>query len=304
MDISDSYSAPTVITSSNNSSSPLSDSLEGSDIESGKLRTIHEYVIIETLGTGAQGTVEKARRKRDGQLVAIKVITSKNIEKAKMEAEILEEISKPQCNPFLACYLDHFYDFENGKFIIEMEYVQGKNLKRFINETTPDKVYRYLLLILRDLVTGLTLVHSKGIIHGDIKPDNIIITNELVPKLVDFGLGCKPTFFDNNREYCKELVGTPQYIAPETVTRGLRYYSSDIWSLGVTMYYCATNTYPFPFPRGAQIPEILGIIARDKPNFLNTSNKLLNEIVNRSLIKDPFNRIGLEEISEKLKFII
>ena len=282
------------------------------------IRTLNDYLSIEILGAGAQGSVEKVRRKRDGQIVAIKVITSKNIEKAKMEVEILEEISRPQCNPFLACYLGHFYDFENGKFVIEMEYIPGKSLLKFIRETSSDtaesrssvparasssKVYRYLLLILRDLVTGLELVHSKGIIHSDIKPDNIIITPNLVPKLVDFGLGCKASIC-NGKECCdKELVGTPQFVAPETITRHVRYFASDIWSLGVTLYYCAVNNYPFPF-RGLGTPEILGTIARSEPNKLDTTNELLNDITNRCLIKNPFDRIFLSEISEKLKNII
>ena len=305
MDISSSDSVTkTLITSS--------DTISGNESEeiSEESRTLHDYLTIETLGRGAQGSVEKVRRKRDGQIVAIKVITTKNIERAKSEVEILEEISKingtPQCNPFLACYLDHFYDFENGKFIIEMEYISGKNLKKFILESPVDKRYLYLLLILKDLVTGLQLVHSKNIIHSDIKPDNILITSDLVPKLVDFGLGCKAAVYTSpgDRNECpeKELVGTPQFVAPETIERNVRYFSSDIWSLGVTLYYCAVNTYPFSL-QGLQTPQILSVISRTEPNKLYTDNGLLNSIVDRCLIKDPFKRISLNEISEKLKIL-
>ena len=310
MDISSSDSFPKTMEISEEISSQNGSGQNGSEKENGSgsnetenIRTLNDYLSIETLGAGAQGSVEKVRRKKDGEIVAIKVITTKNIEKAKMEVKILEEISRPQCNPFLACYLGHFYDFENGKFVIEMEYIPGQNLNKFVQNLPPTRVYRYLLLILRDLVTGLQLVHSKGIIHSDIKPDNIIITPALVPKLVDFGLGCKVTSCQG-KECCEnELVGTPQFVAPETITRHVRYFASDIWSLGITLYYCATNKYPFDL-RGLRTPEILGTISRSRSNRLDTTNELLNDIVNRCLIKNPFERILLIEISEKLKNII
>src|SRR5207249_3713394 len=98
------------------------------------------------------------------------------------------EISKPQCNPFLACYYNHFYS--DDKLYIVSEFIDGVTLDVYcdnlFSQKEYSKLYRHLLLIVKDIVTGLKLVHGKGIIHNDIKPQNIIIDKDLTPKLVDF----------------------------------------------------------------------------------------------------------------------
>ena len=91
-----------------------------------KLSTLNDYIIIEELGKGAQGVVYKAKRLSDDKIIALKVLNvrygSDKYYQAINEVEILEEISEPQCNPYLACYYSHSYDQERKKLLIEMEY--------------------------------------------------------------------------------------------------------------------------------------------------------------------------------------
>ena len=289
----------------NNNQNNGNSSEESNESEVPKNRkTLDDYLVIQILGSGGQGEVRKVRRKSDGKVIALKILNvewgSDKFNQAMNEVAMLEEISKPQCNPFLACYYAHYYDFVNNKFLIEMEFIEGTTLDKFIFNTESSNRNKYLLLILKDLITAIKLVHSKGIIHSDIKPDNILITKDLVPKLVDFGAGCKTSLCDKEVQCCRGFVGTARYLSPEVITQRTRYFSSDIWSLGVTLYYCATKKYPFNFGTIQDYQNIIRIIISDTIIPLNTNNQLLNEIVNESLIKNPFNRISPEEISDML----
>lgn len=300
--------------------------MERSSLES----LMNDYDIIEKLGKGGQGTVWKAERKTDGQIIALKIINDINDEAYKTahnEIEYLKQISKPQCNPFLACYYDSFHDHDDKRFVIEMEYIDGQEVDDFVKPyqqvADKSKLYRYILLIVKDLVKGLAVIHSKGLIHNDIKPANIIIDKELTPKLVDFGLACMAKKFAERKDVnlyplpgskpkecifeskdipcCGGVSGTPYYVAPEMISAETRYPSSDIWSLGVTIFYLATHTYPFNFHSRDLVNDVLRKIKYGEVKKLNTGNELLDTIVNRSLVKDPFNRITTEEIGKMLE---
>ena len=137
------------------------------------------------------------------------------------------------------------------------------------------------------------------IIHNDIKPENILIDSSLTPKLVDFGVACKTNLCEGQTKYCKGFSGTARYASPEMINNRDRYLSSDIWSLGVTLYNSATGgkfPFPFDFLPNQTVPNILNTIKLQEPKSLNTTNNILNLIINKSLVKDPFNRISLEEI--------
>ena len=164
-----------------------------------------------------------------------------------------------------------------------------------------------MLLITKDIVTGLKLVHSKGIIHNDIKPENIIIDSNKTPKLVDFGVVCKTNqcsigdISDITVECCKGFTGTLYYLSPETITNHVRYLSSDVWSLGISLYNSATGgKYPFDYGN-KNLRTIFSSIASQNPKLLKVRNTKLNTIVNKALVKDPFNRITLSEIYDILQ---
>lgn len=268
------------------------------------------YEFIKKLGSGAQGSVWKAIRKRDGKTVAVKIIniSSKNIEYAHAINEIkkLNELSTPICHPNLLC----FYGFDRSnpsKILIEMEYIDGETLFKYSKKYKGSKLYRHLLAITKDIIKGLSYMHKKNILHNDIKPENIMIDRSLTPKLVDFGLACTATsrYYKSRtpQPSCSGFNGTPIFVSPEMLNYKRRYKQSDIWSLGVTLYNAATGKFPFNFGSNPSIQKVLQIIKDPsiKPKKLNTSNKLLNTIVNRALVRDINKRITLKEINTLLK---
>jgi len=276
---------------------------------------LSDYKILKQLGKGAQGTVYQAVRKDNGKMVAIKVLKvkyeSKEYIQAINETEMLEEISKPQCNPFLSCYYEHSYDMEKQELLIEMEFIQGITLDDYSKDIYKtgnyDKLYLHLRLITKDIITGLQLVHQKGIIHNDIKPINILIDKDLTPKLIDFGVACKTKIcnYDHHQvKCCPGFSGTPYYASPEMIDTNERYFASDVWSLGVTLYFCATGgNYPFIFEKGDKVINVLSKISSQEPLLLNTRDEMLNEIVNGCLKKNIADRLTTEQIHNILNTI-
>jgi len=274
----------------------------------------NDYEFITRLGKGAQGSVYKAIKKSTGETIALKVINTEPgstlYKNAVNEIKVLEEIAAPNCQSNLACYLGHGYDPNHNELYIEMEFIEGETLHdyaaKFRNDNDYDTLHKHLLLIVKDLIKGLMYVHEKGILHNDIKPENIMISKDLVPKLVDFGLACNTyTCSAGGKDSicCGGFSGTPDFASPEMYNHEIRSNESDIWSMGATLYNTATGTYPFNYGTNGTQPtnrDIMQAIRDNEPLKLNTPNQLLNDIVNRSLVKDVANRISGPEINEIL----
>ncbi len=270
-------------------------------------KTINDYEIIEEVGRGESGTVYKAKRSSDGKLIALKVIDippeqEKSIERSKEEIEYLKILSTPQCNPFVICYYDSSYDSSKRQFLIEMEYIEGKDMKTFIDElkqnNSDEVVYYYLLLIAKDLAKGLEYIHSKGIVHNDIKLENVIIDETFTPRIIDFGLSCMPKLL--LQKYCLSHGGTPNYIPPEYFSENKKFPASDMWALGVLLYKAATGQ--FPYGHGT-VPKIFKRIINREPPKLTTGNHQLNAVVNGLLVKDRTKRLKGSQVLSELQTI-
>ena len=260
------------------------------------------------VGQGAFGTVWKAYDKQRGETIALKVVNiSRNsqVEEALKELRNLEKISQPSCHPYLTCYYGHYFDNRNNKLYIEMEFIDGLELGKWAKDIKArinlNSYYNSLLALVKDISSGLSFAHSKELIHRDIKPANILITKTNVPKIVDFGIACSSHMCRVNSDFygnqcCKGRAGTPLFMSPETVTSGESYFASDVWSLGVTIFYLASGRYPFNFAKSGDVNSVFFTISRDEPLQLTTSNERLNQLVNACLIKNHTRRITVAEI--------
>lgn len=272
-----------------------------------------DYELIRILGRGHFGTVWEATRKSDEKTVALKVvqIDKRNptaVQDLVREVSILSKVSDPSCKPYLACIYGYKYLPDSGEFLIEMELVEGKRLDLYVKSIHDrSTLYRHLLLIMKDIVKALQYLHSNGIVHNDVKPDNIIIDKDLTPVLVDFGASCdKLSLCKLSKEQsalcCRGVKGPNLYVSPETLkTKGGYFPESDVWSLGISFYNAATNEYPYD--TSDTVRKLVQAIIKGDIKKLNTSNKTLNNIVNRSLDRDPTTRITLDEISAILENI-
>jgi serine/threonine protein kinase len=200
------------------------------------------FVIKDLLGSGSFGSVSSAYDKVNNKTVVIKKIlkdTNTDKMKKKQEKIILSEVAilsqlAAVCHPYILCYLDFMED--NDYFYILTEYLgQYIPLRHFIQKTpTISNINSRKIII--NLIQGLRFIHINGIVHRDIKPDNIMIdpTNMDI-KYIDFGLACR-------MESCYSVMsgGTAYYMAPELLLGQLpetlkQWLKVDYWALGATL---------------------------------------------------------------------
>lgn len=283
-----------------------------------------KYTFLGKLGSGEYGTVQKV--KKDEKIMALKIVNYVNktqLNAVLREIELLKELLNPKCHPALICFYDYHYD--DKSVYIEMEYIEGTTLDKFCEDFFKNKqelrLYKLLISIIYDICTGLQYMHDKGIIHRDIKPENIMIDKNYQPKLIDIGLSCttlikgkgesgkitltlKETCMLENKylSCCKGSAGTPLYMSPETILNNVSYFSSDIFSLGATIFKVAStkDIYYKNAPKNfKQLVEALNEKFRYPK--LDTTNYPLNTLVNEMLHKNPLHRMTAKQIMESIK---
>lgn len=200
------------------------------------------YKIIEQIGTGGMSIVYKAERLKDGKLFALKVLREefKNNEQYLdlffKEAQTGAALSHTNITKIYTMYTD------NDIHYLVMEYVGGETLKEMIQRLGPLD-YKFALEIAIQISGALKYAHSKGFVHKDIKPQNILITPQGVAKLTDFGIagsGDIDRFGENNA-----VLGSVHYFAPEQASGKMTSNKTDIYSLGIVLYEMLTGELPF-----------------------------------------------------------
>ena len=229
--------------------------------ESGQVGQIFagRYELLSELGKGGMGVVFRARDRVLDEEVALKVLkgvsgegSSSQVDRLRHEIKLARVITHPN--------VVRAFDFgeSGGSRFLTMEYVPGTTLREVIDargglDLTP------ALQIAKQVCRGLAAVHKAGIIHGDLKPQNVMVMGSGVAKLMDFGVARTRADQDHGGV---SVVGTPLYMSPEQARGADLDERSDIYSAGVMMYEMFTGQCPF---RARDVAEILQMHLSDAP---------------------------------------
>jgi hypothetical protein len=277
------------------------------------------YEILEKLGQGGMGSVFKARHRRLGRVVCVKVVNSagrrspKMLERFRNEARTVAALSHPN---FVVA---HDADEAEGVPFLVMEYVEGIDLSKQVERTGPLPLYEALTVIEQTAV-AMQYAHDQGVTHRDIKPHNLLLaddaeTGERQIKILDLGLARFDTLLGEAMDASQQvaatntgvIMGTVDYMSPEQALRSRDADNrSDIYSLGCTMHFLLTGLPVFPGDtmmarlvahREADVPSIERQCPGAPPG--------LDAIFRRMLAKDPADRYqSMMEAADDLQRLI
>jgi serine/threonine protein kinase len=181
------------------------------------------------------------------------------------------------------------------KLYIVMEYVKNGSLMSKLSKNKampPNIIWKYF----RDIISGIHYLHEcVGVIHRDIKPENLLIDENDRVKISDFGVSF---ILENGCDEIQSTAGSNYFFSPE-ICAGQTYKGkkSDIWALGVTLYFLIFRRYPFT---SSNIPQLYSkILSADEPSFLapgDPPNPLLIDLLRRMLAKNPEERLSIQEV--------
>ena len=262
--------------------------------------TIAQYTIVSKIGEGGMGVVWRARDSKLGRDVAIKVLPASlsentdRLNRFEQEAQAAGTLNHPNI------LVIHHIGIHDGAPYIVSELLEGETLRdRMAGAALPQrKALDYALQIAR----GLAAAHDKGIVHRDIKPDNIFITGDGRVKILDFGLAKLTSATDGTQSQTEvptrkvntdpgTVMGTMGYMSPEQLKGQPVDHRSDIFSFGAILYEMLSGKRAF---RGDSMAETMSAILREDPPDLSETNKTvspaLERVVRHCLEKNPAER--------------
>jgi len=264
--------------------------------------TLKHYEIETLLGQGGMGVVYRARDARLGRPVALKVLRAELTSDADRKRRFVQE-ARAACavtHPAIAQIYD--VDEERGTTFIAMELVEGKSVRALVADRELDLAAAMRIAI--QVAQGLGRAHAAGIVHRDIKSDNVMVTRDGHAKILDFGLAKRMGFAERDgsgqdraeletmaQTQVGTVMGTIAYMSPEQARGRPVDRTSDVFSLGVVIYEMVTGELPF---RGDSPLDTLHAIAFEEIRPVTVVRKNLpfelQRIVNRCLRKKPEDR--------------
>ena len=258
--------------------------------------TVGSYEIVAHLGTGGMGEVYKVRDSRLGRLVALKVLSARDISRDAMlrierEARVASSLAHPN--------ICHIYALEvtpEGTPFIAMEYVDGQTLRNRISVgplSVPEAVE-----VARQMAAALTAAGAVSIVHRDIKPENVMLGPEGLVKVVDFGLAKFRVPFGSDGDGSTRTVaqtdagtvlGTVAYMAPEQARGEEVDVRTDLWALGAVVYEMVSGQAAFVGSSGSDV--IAAILGSEPPALVASgAPPELQRIISKALSKDRSGR--------------
>ncbi|KAG8387695.1 hypothetical protein BUALT_Bualt02G0048000 [Buddleja alternifolia] len=263
-------------------------------------KTVNEYVRERKIGAGSYGKVVLYRSRSDGKYYAIKAFHKSHLLKLRVApsetamTDVFREvlIMKVLSHPNIVNLVEVIDDPTTDHFYMVLEYVEGKWVcegagpQGGLGENTARKY-------LRDVVSGLMYLHAHNIVHGDIKPDNLLVTASGTVKIGDFSVS---QVFEDDNDELRRSPGTPVFTAPECCL-GVTYHgkAADTWAVGVTLYCMILGNYPF---LGETLQDTYDKIVNNPLLLPDDMNPLLKNLLEGLLCKDPRQRLTLEDVAQ------
>ncbi|MGB2907787.1 MAG: protein kinase, partial [Candidatus Aminicenantaceae bacterium] len=247
-----------------------------------------KYRIVEKLGEGGMGVVYKALDVRLQREVALKFLSPHLTRDSESRERFIHEARTASAlDHSNLCTIHEIDETEEGWMFIAMTHYPGETLKARIKRGPLN--LEKALDIARQIADGLSRAHGKGIIHRDVKSANVIITNEEVVKIVDFGLAKLMGMTQITK--AGTTMGTVAYMSPEQARGSAVDHRADIWALGVVLYEMLTGSLPF---KGEREETIMYSILNEDPapvtDLLPDIPVELEKIITRALAKNPQSR--------------
>jgi predicted Ser/Thr protein kinase len=247
-----------------------------------------QYELRELLGRGGMGQVFRAYDTVTDRVVALKVLPAHLAEDAEFqqrfrrEARIAASLTDPHMVPI------HSYGEIDGRLYVDMRLIEGRDLGQYIADNGGRLRPERAVAVVEQVAAALDTAHEAGLIHRDVKPSNILVTNREFVYLIDFGLA--RTAADTVLTQSGHTMGTMAYMAPERF-RGMTDHRADVYALACVLYECLTCQTPFPGSALEQIAVGHMVTPPPKPSEQrDTIPAALDEVIATGLAKKPAER--------------
>src|SRR5436305_4142462 len=259
------------------------------------------YELEELVGTGGMSSVYKARDRLLERNVALKVLhphygdDPEYVERFRREARVVAQLSHPN----IVTVIDR--GEADGQQFIVFEFIDGENLKELVERNGPLPVRRAVELALA-VADGLAFAHQHGLVHRDVKPQNVLLNGDGEAKVTDFGIA-RSLDVEHGVTQTGTVVGTSNYLSPEQASGKPVTPATDVYSLGVVMFELLTAEVPFP---GENFVAVAMKHINDPPPDLRELRPdvplRLVAAIERALEKDPADRFGsMDQFAWELK---
>ena len=247
------------------------------------------YELEELVGSGGMSTVYRAHDQQLERNVALKILHARYVDDAeyverfRREARAVAQLSHPN----IVTVIDRGED--DGRQYIVFELIDGENLKELVKRTGPLPVRRAVELALA-VADGLAFAHEHGLVHRDVKPQNVLLSGDGEAKVTDFGIA-RSLDVEHGVTQTGTVLGTSNYLSPEQASGKPVTPATDVYSLGVVLYELLTGEVPFPGENFVAVA--MRHVNEPPPRLLERRPDVsprLAAAVERALAKDPARR--------------